>query len=263
MFRVLVLAGALVAGGLAAWLSLGFQSGPAPAATIAAEQVKTSDVLVAAVDLPQGSTLNDQGLRWQAWPDDAVNPSFISRSARPDALKELSGTVVRQSMVVGEPIREGKLATKGSGYLAALLPTGKRAVAVRVSAESSAGGFILPNDRVDVLHTTGNGKTRTLLTSILVLAIDQKASDSGADTAVGKTATLELDPKQAEAIAGAQASGALSLALRSTADNKEAPAFASRKTSDSADRKPTSRGGTVQIVRAGKSQIVQTEGPVE
>ncbi len=167
-------------------------------------------------------------------------------------------------MVVGEPIRDSKLASKDSGYMAAMLPSGKRAVAVRVSAESSAGGFILPNDRVDVLHT-GKGGTRTLLTSIRVLAIDQNAVDSGADTAVGKTATLELEPEQAEALAGAQASGALSLALRSTADNKEAPGFPSRKAkkAEKAGVKRASSGGTVRIVRAGKSQIVQTGGPVE
>ena len=261
MFRLLVLVGALAAGGLAAWLSFGLQSGPAPAATMAASQVKTQEVLIAAVDLAQGAALNDQGLRWQAWPEDAINPTFISRSARPDAVKELNGSVIRQAMVVGEPIRDSKLASKDSGYMAAMLPRGKRAVAVRVSAESSAGGFILPNDRVDVLHT-GKGGTRTLLTSIRVLAIDQNAVDSGADTAVGKTATLELEPEQAEALAGAQASGALSLALRSTADNKEAPGFPSRKAKASGVKRVSS-GGTVRIVRAGRSQIVQTEGPVE
>lgn len=238
MFRILVLVGALAAGGVAAWLSFGLQPGPAPAATLAApSQIQTQDVLVVAIDLAQGAALTDQELRWQAWPEGALNAGFISRSVQPEAIADLTGSVVRQAMVAGEPIRDGKLANKDSGYLASLLKSGMRAVAVRVSAESSAGGFILPNDHVDVLHTGGDGggRSRTLLTNIRVLAIDQNAVDSGAesDTAIGKTATLELDPAQAEVISGAQASGALSLALRATADNDEvaAPALARRSTS--------------------------------
>ena len=256
MFRVLVLMGALAAGGVAAWLSFGLQLDSAPAATLAASaaQIKTQEVLVAAVDLAQGAALSDQELRWQDWPEDALNPAFISRSGRPKAIEELAGSMVRHAMAAGEPIRAGKLADKDAGYLAALLPSGKRAVAVRVSAESAAGGFILPNDRVDVLHTGGNsgGRSRAILTNIRVLAIDQSTGGSEADTAIGKTATLELDPAQAEAIAGAQTSGSLSLALRATADNDEAPASARRST-----------GVSVRIVRAGQSQIVQTDGPVQ
>lgn len=259
MFRVLVLVGALLAGGIAAWLSFGLQPGSAPATTLAAApQIKTQEVLVAAVDLVLGAAVTDQELRWQAWPEDAVNPGFISRDLRPEAVKDLTGSIVRQSMVVGEPIRDGKLSNKASGYLATLLKSGMRAVAVRVTAESSAGGFILPNDHVDVLHTSGQdgGRSRTLLANIKVLAIDQRAVDSGteSDAAVGKTATLELDPAQAEVISGAQATGALSLALRATADNDEkaAPAVVRRST-----------GVSVHIVRAGQSQTIQSDGPVQ
>ncbi len=257
MFRVLVLVGALAAGVVAAWLSFGLQPGMAPAATVTAPQLKTQEVLVAAVDLVQGTALTDQQLRWQAWPEDAVNPGFISRSLRPEAVQDLTGSVVRQAMVIGEPVRDAKISNKDSGYLATLLKSGMRAVAVRVSAESSAGGFILPNDHVDVLHTGGNGggRSRTILSNIRVLAIDQNAVDSGTDgdSAVGKTATLELDPEQAEVISGAQASGALSLALRATADNDEKVAATARR----------STGVSVRIVRAGQSQIIQTDGPVQ
>lgn len=253
MLRVLVLVGALIAGGVAAWLSFGLQPGPAPAAVAGAPPIKTQEVLVAAVDLVQGAALTDQELRWQTWPEEAVNPGFISRSGRPDAVETLTGAVVRQTMVAGEPIQEGKLA-QGAGYLAALLRPGMRAVAVRVSAESSAGGFILPNDHVDVLHTGGNdgGRSLTILTNIRVLAIDQNAVDSGVDSAVGKTATLELEPAQAEVISGAQATGALSLALRATVDNEEEGLALVRR----------GTGVSVRIVRSGQSQTVQTDGPV-
>ena len=254
MFRILVLVGALMAGGVAAWLSFSLQPTPAPAAVATSPQVKTQEVLVAAVDLMQGQALTEQELRWQSWPEEAVNPGYISRAGRPDAVETLTGSVVRHAMVAGEPIQEGKLTSKGSGYLAALLKPGMRAVAVRVSAESSAGGFILPNDHVDVLHTGANdgGRSLTILTNIRVLAIDQNAVDSGVDTAIGKTATLELEPAQAEVISGAQATGALSLALRATADNEEKGLAPVRR----------GAGVTVRIVRSGQSQTVQTDGPV-
>jgi pilus assembly protein CpaB len=253
MFRILVLVGALAAGGVAAWLSFGLQPDAAPAVTVAGPPpVRTQEILVAAADLEQGASIDEQQLRWQTWPEESVNPAFISRSARPEAIAELTGAVVRHGMVLGEPFREDKLASNNPGYLAAMLSPGMRAVAVRVSVESAAGGFVLPNDRVDVLHTGGHGggRSRAILTNIKVLAIDQSTGAGEADTALGKTATLELDQAQAEAIASAQTSGALSLALRATADSKESPGLAR----DSA-------GVWVRIVRAGQSQVVVTDGP--
>jgi pilus assembly protein CpaB len=263
MFRILVLVGALAAGGVAAWLSFGLQPNAAPDATVSAPepQIRTEEVLVAAADLKQGAALTGEQLRWQKWPADAVGPSYISRSAKPEAVEEFTGSVVRQAILDGEPILEAKL-SGSAGYLAAMLEPGKRAVAVRVSVESSAGGFVLPNDHVDVLHSGGGGGGRslTILTNIRVLAIDQNAVDSGAgsaavdsaaaNTAVGKTATLELDPAQVEVISGAQTSGSLSLALRATADNEE-PGL------EFARRGP---GVTVRIVRSGETQTVQTDG---
>ena len=253
MFRILVLVGALAAGGVAAWLSFGLQPNAAPAGTAAAPepQIRTEEVLVAAADVAQGAALTEKELRWQAWPADAVGPGYISRSAKPEAVQEFTGSVVRQAILDGEPIREAKL-SGSAGYLASMLKPGKRAVAVRVSAESSAGGFVLPNDHVDVLHTGGGGgRSLTILTNIRVLAIDQNAVDSGTgNTAVGKTATLELDPAQVEIISGAQTSGSLSLALRATADNEEPGLEFERR----------GPGITVRIVRSGETQTVQTDG---
>lgn len=265
MLRVIVLLVALVAGGVAAWLSIGAQPGTAPGVAAPTPQIKTQEVLVAALDLPQGARLGESEIRWQTWPEDAVNPGFIRRSVRPEAIDELTGSFVRLPIIDGEPIRVEKLADETSGFLAARLPAGQRAVAVRVSAETAAGGFILPNDRVDVIHTFSQnneaGLSRTILTSIRVLAIDQRSEDGGDDaTAVGKTATLELDPAQVEVIAAAGSSGALSLALRSTADNTEAPALARL---DEAPAPARQIVGAVRIVRAGQSERINTEGSVQ
>jgi pilus assembly protein CpaB len=134
---------------------------------------------------------------------------------------------------VGEPIREPKLVkATGSGFMAAILPTGMRAVSTEVSPETGAGGFILPNDRVDVIlskreknpdRNSGDiVNSQVILGNIRVLAIDQTIEEkNGQKVVVGKTATLELKPKQSEALARARQSGTLSLALRSLTDSNE------------------------------------------
>jgi pilus assembly protein CpaB len=259
MLRVLILLIALGAAGTAAWLALAMQSSDAPAAAIAAPapQVRTVEVLVASADIGQGQSLDPANLRWQAWPEDAANPGFISRSARVDAIETLSGSAVRSRFVAGEPIMEEKLARSGSGLLATVLPSGKRAIAIRVSAENTAGGFIVPNDQVDVIHTVtqqgqGEGQmegvSHTILRNIRVLAIDQEADESKDQTVViGKTATLQLDPDQAEIVTGAQASGLLSLSLRSIADSDENSVMGEQKSA------------SVRILRAGHTEIVKIQ----
>jgi pilus assembly protein CpaB len=254
MLRVVILMIAIGAGGLAGWLALSAQSSDTSAqAVVQAPQEPTEDVLVAAVELPQGQTLSDAGVRWQSWPKGAVNPGFISRTAKPDALKSLQGAVVRSHFISGEPIREEKLARGSAGLLATLLPSGKRAVAIRVTVESTAGGFILPNDRVDVVQTLpaqgGSGIfSRILLSNIRVLAVDQRADETkGQAVVVGKTVTLELGPAQTETIASAQAASSLSLSLRSLADSGEAPV------------EPQEISRSVRILRGGRSEVVSIQ----
>jgi pilus assembly protein CpaB len=135
-------------------------------------------------------------------------------------------------MTSGDPIRDQNLVPLNSGFLSAMLPSGKRAVAVRISAQTTAGGFILPSDRVDVVLTVAHDKSEpvssTILRDVPVLAIDQAVDERGKDetgkmkpAVVGKTATLELDPTQVEIITAGETQGTLSLALRSAADNGE------------------------------------------
>lgn len=260
LFRVLVLAVALVAGGIAAYLALNLNSGTTPAPTVVelAPQIQSQDVLVAATDIGQGERISADNIRWQGWPEDALNSTYIQKQTMPDAVQELDGSVVRSQFVAGEPIRSVKLARPESGFLSAILPSGKRAVAVRVSAQSTAGGFILPGDRVDVVQTISQQSSpdapaenvsRTILSNIKVLAIDQTVSEKeGEPVVVGKTATLELDPAQVELITAAEASGTLSLALRSISDTDEVVSAREDKQS-----------GTVRVFRAGRSRITTTQ----
>jgi pilus assembly protein CpaB len=260
LFRVLVLAVALVAGGIAAYLALnlGPEGSPAPTVVELAPQIQSQDVLVAAADIAQGEKLSAENIRWQRWPDDAMNPTYIQKQTRPDAVETLKDSIVRSPFVAGEPIREVKLARPGSGFLSAILPSGKRAIAVRISADSTAGGFILPGDRVDVVQTLAQqaaadapaeNVSRTILENIKVLAIDQTVSEQeGEAVVVGKTATLELDPAQVELITAAEQSGRLSLALRSMADSAEVVGTQERR-----------QTGTVRIYRAGRGQMTTTQ----
>jgi len=253
MFRVIVLTVALVAGGIAAYLALSLDTGPNEAAVIElAPQIQTRDVLVASANIAPGAAIKPEDLRWEAWPETAVNPTFIDKTTRPEAAEELVGTVVRSLFVEGEPIRNGKLARPESGFMSAILPSGMRAVAVRVSAASTAGGFILPNDRVDIILTReqeGGAISQTLLSNIRILAIDQTVQEQdGERVVVGKTATLELDPSQVEILTSAQASGDLSLALRSMAEADETPVASSKK-----------QTGRIQIFRSGHGHTVQTQ----
>jgi pilus assembly protein CpaB len=138
--------------------------------------------------------------------------------------------------------------------MAAILPSGMRAVSTQISPETSAGGFILPNDHVDVILTrrdkdaekaTGSEvhTSETILANVRVLAIDQAVEEkNGQKVVVGKTATLELAPRQAETLALAHQLGTLSLALRSITDASPG------KTE--IDDKPGARAG-VNVVRFG------------
>ena len=188
------------------------------------ETIPKTDVLVAVRDLRMGEPMRPTELRWQQWPLDSVSEFFITRDDRPDAIDKMESVVVRRSLVAGEPITDAKLVYLDQpGVMSALLREGMRAIAIRISPETGAGGFILPGSYVDILLTrrvemAGGAKrddTQTLMRSVRVLAIDQYFEEGGQDTAeIGRTATLEVTPGQAENLALAEGVGTLTLILR-------------------------------------------------
>ncbi len=195
------------------------------------KQIETSQVLVATKDIDLGSLMTTGDLRWQDWPTDAVTHHLVTREGTPNAVNSFTGATVRVPFVEGEPIIDRKVIRPDQGgFMAAILPEGMRAISVRISPETGAGGFILPNDRVDVILTrrarSGNSSreahiSETVLINVRVLAIDQTFQDNGngEQVAVGKTATVELDPEQSEVLALAEAMGDISLSLRSIRDS--------------------------------------------
>src|SRR5438309_1989263 len=228
--RIVVLVIALGAGGVAAYLASGYDNKPAAPLPVA-EKLPTVEVLVAKNDIQLGQAVKAEDLQWQTWPSATASSAFIRRDNRPDAQTQIAGSIARVPLMQGEPIREQKLVkADGSGFMAAILPSGMRAVSTEISAETGAGGFILPNDRVDVVLTRrlknpdqkGSPdvvNSEVILSNIRVLAIDQAPKEKDGQTSVvGKTVTLELKPEQTETLARARQSGTLSLALRSIAD---------------------------------------------
>jgi pilus assembly protein CpaB len=220
--RLLVLGLSIVAGGIAAYLAA--SSGKA-VVTQVVQQMPTVEVLVAKSDIGLGQTLTADNLEWQAWPRGTASVNLIRRTDRPDATEKLMGAIARIPFVAGEPIREAKVVMlNGTGFMAAILPSGMRAVSTSISPETGAGGFILPNDRVDVILSKRDKgsevvKSQIMLSNVRVLAIDQAPKEKdGASALIGRTATLEATPEQAETLARAHLSGTLSLALRSIAD---------------------------------------------
>jgi pilus assembly protein CpaB len=256
--RLIVLGLAAVAAGGAAFLARGLLGGGTPQVSAAPTPppIATSQVLVAANDLQPGQALTSAQVRWQKWPSASVDPRFITEQNVPSIDIAVHGTVVRSPMVAGEPLTDQKIVhADAASFMAATLAPGMRAVSIAVSVVSVAGGFILPNDRVDLLLTEQVSDTprvfraRTVLSDVRVLAIDQ-AFDNKGQKAVSdvKTATLELTPAQAELIAKAQASGTLSLSLRALGDNSK---LASVHAGEKQDSSSSGSGNDVAIIRYG------------
>lgn len=232
--RLLLVLVALVAGGLAAWLA--FRPGePAPSPEVQVVAETHSKVLIAKTDIGLGERLSDQNLDWQDWPDGAVRPEYITATQYPDAIASMKDAVARNEIFAGEPVRESKLVHSTQGYMSAVLDKGMRGVSIAVTADSASGGFIVPNDHVDLILTrpTPQGQeSETLLSNVRVLAINARLGETGttgnpdgtdpkeanapfANTAI---ATLELDPAQAETVANAVQQGKIALSLRSIVD---------------------------------------------
>ena len=250
--RIIVLVIALAAGGVAAMLA-GGSGEQKPPEEVRVVQVEMVDVLVAKTNFSTGQRISPAELQWQPWPVTAVAPTFIRKSNMPDAVERLTGVIARYSFVLGEPINESKqIKADGSGFMAAILPSDMRAVSTEISAETGAGGFILPNDRVDVLLTRREKDDKgdhfvpeTILHNIRILAIDQMIGEKdGPKVVIGRTATLELSPGQAETLALSRQQGTMSLALPSLADAKR------NETEGSGDDSPRNRRG-INLLRDG------------
>lgn len=232
--RILILLFAIACAVLAAVLARGMMGrGPAETQINQAPAQDGVPVLVAARDMIMGERVTSVSVVWRDWPRANLAPSMITRDKRPKAIEELQQGRVRLPMVSGEPVVDRKIVMPdGRGFLSASLPKGMRAVSIAVSEQTAASGFIVPNDRVDVILTRSidSGKpqpsivSNTIVSNVRVLAVNQSYGQEEDQVSLKdvKTAVLELEPKQAEAVAQAGLQGNISLALRSLAEGGDA-----------------------------------------
>jgi pilus assembly protein CpaB len=253
---MLILGLAFVAAGAAAFLARGLLGGGTPqaAARPVAPAIETSDVLVASTALQPGQQLNAGMVHWQKWPKSDVDSTFITQDQTPNLETALTGTVVRAPVVEGEPLTNAKFVhADAGGFLAATLAPGMRAVSIPITTESGAGGFILPNDRVDLMmtelisDTPRRFRARVVLTNVLVLAMDQTfKQDRDQKVVLAKTATLEVTAEQSRVVIKAQAAGPLTLALRALGDESKPAPLALNQPDDDAPS-----GSGVTVIRFG------------
>lgn len=253
----LVLVALLVAGGtalMARSFLIAQRQTATPAAAIETVKTPATMVLVAKTDLKPGAFVQVVNLEWVAWPQEGVVPGYVVKGTK--QMEDFIGSVARMTITRGEPITETRLVKPGDrGFLAAVLQPGNRAMTVPITATSGNAGFVFPGDRVDLILTAKYAQQNekkegekseqmrefasTILSGVRVLAIDQKTENPKGETTVGKTATLEVTPKQAEMVALALTVGQLNLSLRAlaqdvaagtgsdTPDSGESVAFAS------------------------------------
>lgn len=253
--QIIGLSVALGAGALAFIVAANFtQAPPAPTVIQTTEKVDAVQVLVARSEIGLGQVVAESNFRWQDWPKEAVSPGFITKSSRPNAQRDMSGSIARSGILAGEPITTSKLIKAGSGgVLAAILPPGMRATSMKIDEKTAVGKMILPNDHVDVLLTSrarsrnGGGEdvsTEVLFRNIRVLAIGQQIDvKDGKRTSDGNVATLELSPGQAEMLTQANVRGEVSLVLRSIADISSSEA--------GTDDRLKERGNSIRVLRYG------------
>ena len=241
-----------------------------------ADEVNPAFITDGSVPVPQAEPAEGEEAAAAPAEDEAKPEGAVARVTRAaealtsgGAKSEYFGSVVREPILAGEPIVGRKIVRAGdSGYMAAYLEPGMRAMAIAVSTETAAGGFILPGDRVDVIVTVeleggsddepnrAKFASRLVLQNVKVLAIDQSTrAEDDQQAVVGATATLEIAPTDTETLALAKAAGTLSLTLRSYADT----AGPSGRVGSPARTPVASRPATVRIFRGGEPEVVSVQ----
>jgi pilus assembly protein CpaB len=232
--KLALLVGALVIAVITAVMAKNMFAGAGAQQAAAAPAVPLGPkVLVAKKALPVGTIIDADSFTFQPWPKELMQSAYYLEGQPDGDPRKLLGTVVRNAITAGQPVTRGSLVgPQDRGFLAAALAPGMRAITVPVSVSSSVAGFVFPGDHVDLMLTQqvqggGDGPalkvSETIIRNLRVLATDQRITSTDDE---GKTkvqtfsnVTLEVTPKIAEKIQVAQSLGALSLSLRSIADN--------------------------------------------
>lgn len=228
-YIILAIIGVIVAGlaALAVRSTVSTPEQPEEAAAVA-----TTQILIAKDTIPIGTFIQaERHLAWGEWPEDKVqSPPYIVADG--SNIGDFSGAVARRTIFAGEPVADGAMVKPGEGgFMSAVLQPGKRAVSIPVNPTTGNAGFIFPGDSVDLILTHSvqgvigeNFVSETFVENVRVLAVDQALDNPENKALLAKTVTLEVSPRQAEAITVALEMGRISLTLRSLATD---PAVAS------------------------------------
>jgi pilus assembly protein CpaB len=216
-----------------------------------------SAVVVAATDIQYGTKVEGRHLRIADLPPEGV-PDGAFRS-----IEEVEGTVATVTISKGEVLIPERFAEHTTGStLAALVTKNMRAVTIRVDDVVGVAGFLLPGNRVDVLSTrkdrkTKRARTETILRDLKVLAVDQTAATQKNEPIIVRAVTLEMTPQQSEELVRAKEEGTIQLTLRNPLEKqvaevpepaaKRAPAVMARQST--VRRRPTSTTTTVTVIR--------------
>jgi pilus assembly protein CpaB len=223
--RTIVLPVSVAAGLLAAYLAYILVK-PSPNVPVV-QRTTSTEVVVVIKNIAGGEVIQEADLRWIEWPEQGVTPGMITRAAEPSALRTSAGKIALQAITAGEPLRKERiLDTAGGGTISAILPPGKRAYAILIDEKTTAGGFILPNDRVDILTVRpmqGNQPgTAVVIRGAKVIAIGHRIDPTGEKIALGRLATIEVTPEQLELLSSLEKDGAFLLTPLSLLESKNA-----------------------------------------
>ncbi len=234
---------ALLAGAGVFFLMITMSPSEGPVQIVQPSKEETVRVLVATRNFSRGERLNLEDTRWQTWPKKAVQPTFITEEM-PEQREALTTAVARSLIVMGEPLVNEKVVQTGSsGLMAAIIAPGMRAVTTRVSPETASGGFILPGDRIDILHTGARGGlTRVLFENVRVLAVNTTYSENLEGAHIESTnVTVQMSPDDAQAFISARSAGSVSFVLRSIFTPEDGVVTTEKRSSD------------VTVIRYGRS----------
>ena len=207
------------------------------------EAAAENKILVAGKQLNVGEKIQAGNLIWQVWPQASFQETYVKEGTL--ELQSLTGSVVLENLNKGEPIILSNFVKPGErGILAALLPAGKRAISIPVTAQTSSSGLIVPGDYVDVILSKP-GQSTTIVRNLKVIALDSKMTTSSEAPTVPKVATLEVTPAEAELITATSGQGVLSLSLYSVSETQK----------ESVESESAQKGTVILMRGSSKTQV--------
>ena len=232
---LMVMLGAFI---MAVVVAMIVQASLAPSPKTVAVQPTGVNVLIAKKDLMKGETLKAQDVQWKNYPEDVIFEGMVKKPTEGEP--KVYNKVLLRDIVSGEPISTKSLIMDiegGENNLSAKLAPGMRAVGVNVKADTTAGGFIAPGDRVDVIltyqlklkgevaqYSEGSVQrfaSETILKNVKVMAVDQTYKEKAFEAKVGRTVTLEVNPEGAQILSMASSMGQISLSLRRMGEGED------------------------------------------